>query len=301
MLTVKSLSIFFTRYTASLAREKLEVISSLDIEIGKGEMLAVIGSSGSGKSLLAQAILGILPANAGFSGEVYYDGAALTAKRLKGLRGGEIAYIPQSVTYLDPSMKIGKQVAGAKHKTKEAAAVLKRYALDEEVMKKYPHELSGGMARRVLAAQAVIGGAKLIIADEPTPGLSESLAREALASLRELADAGCAVLLITHDISLALNVADRVSIFYAGLTVETALRADFSGKGENLRHPYARALWNAMPQNGFVPLAGIQPYAGGDKQICSFYPRCAFAAPECRGAIPLRPVRGGFVRCIRET
>ncbi|MDR0526443.1 MAG: ABC transporter ATP-binding protein [Spirochaetaceae bacterium] len=301
MLQVKNLSIAFNRYTSTLlAREKLEVISSLDLEVKAGEVHAIIGSSGSGKSLLAHAILGILPPNAEVHGDIIYNGEPLSAKRLNKLRGNEIAFIPQSVSFLDPSMKTLAQIAGVKYSEADVRAIIKRYSLDESVLEKYPHELSGGMARRVLVAAAVLGGAKLVIADEPTPGLSENLAREALGHLRELADSGCAVLLITHDIALALNVAGRVSIFYAGLTVETAPRPDFSGDGEKLRHPYSRALWKAMPQNGFVPLAGVQPYACGDKQICPFYSRCACAAPECRAEIPLRPLRGGFVRCVRE-
>ena len=298
MLSVRNLSIQFNRYTKTFERGKLEAVSSIDIEVGRGELVAVVGSSGSGKSLLAHAILGILPVNAEVSGSIRYNGEILTAKRLEKLRGGAIAFVPQSVTYLDPLMKIGSQVSGTHHAREEVAAVFKRFSLAPEVMDMYPHQLSGGMARRVLVAAAVIGGAEFVIADEPTPGLSEDLAREAMSLFRELADSGCAVLLITHDIKLALSVSDRIAVFYAGMTVEIARREDFSGEGENLRHPYTKALWKALPQNGFIPLPGFQPYSGSVTNRCVFYDRCSFAGSDCLGPIPAGEFQGGLVRCI---
>jgi peptide/nickel transport system ATP-binding protein len=174
----------------------------------------------------------------------------------------------------------------------------------------YPFQLSGGMARRVLLAPAVLSGARLVVADEPTPGLTEELAVEALRNLRELADGGCGVLLITHDINLALDIADTVSVFYAGQTVETASAQDFTSDdgapvttaarkdGPRLRHPYTKALMRALPQNGFEPLPGFQPYAGTATEKCVFYERCAQADAACAGKIPLRALRAGKVRCV---
>jgi peptide/nickel transport system ATP-binding protein len=300
ILSVKNFSISFRQYEGSLRRRDLEVISSLELEIQSGEIVAVIGSSGSGKSLLAHALLGILPVNATVSGEMRYRGQPLTKDRIETLRGTEIALVPQAITHLDPLMKVGKQVAGTRHPKKKVEAVLSRYSLSAEVMQKYPFELSGGMARRILIAAAVLGGAKLIVADEPTPGLSEALANEALSHLRELADSGCAVMLITHDINLALRVADKITIFYAGTTVETALREDFTAAG-TLRHPYTKALWHALPKNGFEPYPGRQPYAGGARGVCAFLPRCQIASPECKNEIPVRELREGTVRCINAT
>jgi peptide/nickel transport system ATP-binding protein len=298
MLSVRNLSIKFNRYTKTFERGQLEAISSIDVDAGSGEVVSIIGSSGSGKSLLAHAILGILPANAEVSGSIRYDGEMLTSKRLEKLRGSEIAFVPQSVTYLDPGMKIGAQVSGIQHTQREVASVFERFLLDPAVMDMYPYQLSGGMVRRALVAAVVIGGAKLVIADEPTPGLSESLAREALSLFRQLADSGCAVLLITHDIKLALGVSDRITVFYAGMTVETARRGDFSGEGENLRHPYTRALWKALPQNGFVPLPGFQPYSGSVTNRCVFYDRCFHSDAGCLGSIPVTELQGGLVRCV---
>jgi peptide/nickel transport system ATP-binding protein len=298
MLSVRNLSIKFNRYTKTFERGKLEAIASIDIDVRNGEVVAVIGSSGSGKSLLAHSILGILPKNAEVSGSIIYDGEILVPKRLEKLRGSEIAFVPQSVTYLDPLMKIGTQTAGIGYTKEAVAAVFEGFSLDAAVMDMYPHQLSGGMARRVLVAAAVIGGAKLVIADEPTPGLSEDLAREALSLFRKLADSGCAVLLITHDIKLALSVSDRIAVFYAGMTVETARREDFLGEGESLRHPYSKALWKALPQNGFVPLPGFQPYSGSVANRCVFYDRCPHPDDGCLGLIPAREFQGGLVRCV---
>ncbi|MDR2796369.1 MAG: ABC transporter ATP-binding protein [Spirochaetaceae bacterium] len=300
VLSVKDFSINFLRYGRGFKRERLCVISSLEVEINAGEIAAIVGSSGSGKSLLAHAILGILPQNASVTGELFYCGERLTPKRQAELRGSGIALIPQSVSFLDPLMKVGEQVKGEHHGLAEVERVFKRYGLEPEVMNMYPFELSGGMARRVLVAAAVISRARLIIADEPTPGLSETLAREALSHLRELADQGAAVMLITHDLRMALEVSDKIAIFYGGITLETARREDFNHGGAGLRHPYTRALWRAMPQNEFEALSGYQPYAGIVNDSCIFYPRCAMRTSQCRAAIPMRELRGGLVRCTNE-
>ena len=155
------------------------------------------------------------------------------------------------------------------------------------------------MARRVLVSTALITDAELIIADEPTPGMSLDQALEALRMFRELADAGKAVILITHDIDLAVEFADRVAVFYAGTTVETAPAADFRAGEDALRHPYSRALWRALPQNGFAPIPGFQPYAGNLPQGCLFAPRCPYKTARCEQELPpVREVRGGEVRCF---
>jgi len=307
LLEVRNLQITFTRYINGLKQHQIKVVDGVDLALEAGEITAVIGSSGSGKSLLAHAILGILPGNATMSGKILYRGEALDARRQEALRGSEIAYIPQSVTYLDPTMRVGKQVRlGVNGDKREAAErqrrAFQRYRLGDHVEKLYPFELSGGMARRVLVAAATVSDAKLIIADEPTPGLPQADVQEALQQLRELADAGCGVLLITHDIQAALKVADRVVVFYAGSSVEAAHAHEFSGDGHMLRHPYSRALWRALPENGFEPLPGAQPQPSDRLEGCPFAPRCAYATQQCREERPeTRIVRRGMVRCCHAT
>jgi peptide/nickel transport system ATP-binding protein len=272
----------------------LNVISNLNVTVREGELLAVAGSSGSGKSLLAHAILGILPKNAAVSGEVLWRGEALTAAKQKKLRGRELALVPQSVTYLDPLMRVGRQISKDKSTVRQ---LFGRYHLEEAVALRFPHELSGGMTRRVLLSCALSGNARLVIADEPTPGLSPHLAEKAMKHFRQIADSGAAVLLITHDLDLALRFADRIAVFYAGTTVETANAADFAD-ASLLRHPYSKALWSAMPQNGFTPAGGTQPYAGSLPDGCLYAPRCPLCTRECRAAAPQpRAVRGGEVSC----
>ena len=301
ILSVKDLSVSFQMYDNGLEKYDLKVISNLTLDVRPGEIVAIAGSSGSGKSLLAHAVMGLLPENASISGEISYKGKVLSQKEKEALRGKEMALVPQSVSYLDPLMKVGTQVRGRKADKeiiKAQREIFRRFHLDEKTEQLYPFQLSGGMARRVLVSTAVLSGAEVIIADEPTPGLDLEMALEALKIFRELSDEGKAVILITHDIDLAFHIADRIAVFYAGTTVEIAAAKDFLEGVDALRHPYSKALWKALPQNGFEPIPGFQPYAKYLPKGCLFSPRCPHKTQECEENIPMREVRGGYVRCI---
>lgn len=301
ILSVKDLSVSFQMYDNGLEKYDLKVISNLTLDVRPGEIVAIAGSSGSGKSLLAHAVMGLLPENASISGEISYKGKVLSQKEKEALRGKEMALVPQSVSYLDPLMKVGTQVRGRKADKeiiKAQREIFRRFHLDEKTEQLYPFPLSGGMARRVLVSTAVLSGAEVIIADEPTPGLDLEMALEALKIFRELSDEGKAVILITHDIDLAFHIADRIAVFYAGTTVEIAAAKDFLEGVDALRHPYSKALWKALPQNGFEPIPGFQPYAKYLPKGCLFSPRCPHKTKECEENIPMREVRGGYVRCI---
>lgn len=298
VLSVKDLSVSFRMYTQGTHQHDLKVISGLDVSVRAGEILAIVGSSGSGKSILASAIMGLLPENAQVEGEMRYCGEELTSKLQEKLRGSEISLIPQSVSYLDQLMRVDKQVQGIRATEEQQKGIFKRFKLKPEVGRMFPHQLSGGMARRVLVSTAVINGSRLIIADEPTPGLSVALAQDTLRCFRELADEGCAVMLITHDFDLALSVADQIAVFYAGTTVEVAPVSDFMDGGR-LRHPYSRAFYDALPQTKFKAIPGTQPYAGALPEGCVFSPRCELCREEClRNKPEMREVRGGTVRCF---
>ena len=301
VLQVDNLSVAFSMYNKGLSKRDLEVIHELSIDVKKGEIVAVVGSSGSGKSLLAHAIMGILPENAKTKGSIKYYNDDLNEKYLRKVRGKDIAFIPQSVDFLDPLMKVGKQVIGINGNKERQKEVFKKYNLDDKVAEMYPFQLSGGMARRVLIATAVMNEAKLIIADEPTPGLNLELAMETLNNFREIADNGCGVLLITHDVDLALNVADRIAVFYSGTIVEIAKVEDFIKGKDALRHPYSKAFIDALPQNKFKELPGYQPYAGNLPKGCLFRDRCSLKTDECYKTIKMRKVRDGEVRCINAT
>ena len=306
ILSVRNLEISFSQYTKGLRRIDSKAINNLDIDLYKGEILAVVGSSGSGKSLLAHSILRILPSNANLKGDIYYKDEILDEKRKEKLRGKEIVFIPQSVNYLDPLMEVGKQVKISIKDKKKSNTILERvfrkYNLDKKGEKYYPFQLSGGMARKVLLSSALVSNAEVIIADEPTPGLDEKSLNEALKDFRDLADNGCAVLIITHDISAALKIADRVAIFYGGTTLEVAKADDFKNNGENLRHPYTKALYNALPNTKFTPIKGSQPLASELPVGCLFYDRCEKRTPDCENIKPeMRELRDGKVRCLYAT
>ena len=340
LLRIEHLTVSFAQYEKRSAKQgELPVIRDLNVTVREGEIVAVVGSSGSGKSLLAHAIMGILPANAAASGSIFYRGSACGEAELKALRGREIALVPQSVNYLDPLMKVGRQIIGetkkrqkpfgravkekdrelfggavkekdretfggaAREKRQEEARMrelLARYGLADEVADLYPFELSGGMARRVLLLTALMWQPRLIIADEPTPGMDLALAKQAMQDFRTFADDGNGVLLITHDLELALEVANRIVVFYAGTTVEEAKVTDFADE-TLLRHPYTRALYEALPGCGFAALPGTQPYVKDLPAGCPFAPRCADRREACDGEIPVACVRGGRVRCILYT
>lgn len=303
ILEVRDLGISFLQYGRGLRQRELNVISDLSLTADAGEIVAVVGASGSGKSLLAHAVLGILPGNAEVTGFIGYRGEALTARRQEELRGREIAFVPQSVDCLDPLMRVGPQVRGVHGSAERQRSLFRRYQLDESVEKRYPFELSGGMARRVLVSTAVMEDADLIIADEPTPGMTHAMAVEAMKTFRGIADSGKAVVMITHDLDLAADVADRVVVFYAGSTLEVAAAADFRSGSARLRHPYSKALWSALPQNGFRAVGGTQPYADDLPPGCLYAARCDRCTRECvsSGRIPLRELRGGKVRCVHAS
>lgn len=306
LLDVRDLSVTFRQYERGLRQVRLEVVTGLDLAVDAGRVVAVVGASGSGKSLLAHAVLGVLPDNAEVGGEIRYDGAPLDDARRARLRGREIALVPQSMTFLDPLARVGAQtrraaaLAGVRDPDAATAAGYARLGLSPGMARRFPHELSGGMARRALTATATVGRPRLVIADEPTPGLHDAVVTETLRGLRDLADDGAGVVLITHDLERALTVADDVAVFYAGSTVEVAPIRAFAGGGDALRHPYSRALWQALPRNGFVPLPGAQPAPTDLPTGCLFADRCPIAVDDCRRARPApRRVGDSLVRCIR--
>ena len=309
ILKVKDLGISFSQYTNGLVRRDLNVIRNLDIELYEGEILAVVGSSGSGKSLLAHAILGILPDNACTQGDIIYKGEILDEKRKEKLRGDEIVLIPQSVNYLDHLKKVGKQIKiSIKDKDKKTQDeivdnLFKKYNLDKKVKNYYPFQLSGGMARKVLLSTALASDSKVIIADEPTPGLDEESLNEVLKDFRDIADSGRAILMITHDIMAALKIADKVAIFYAGSTLEIANTSDFKQKEVELRHPYTKALYKALPNHDFVPIDDkTQPLPNELPKGCVFSDRCPLKDKNCENQVPkIREIRNGKVRCIYAT
>jgi peptide/nickel transport system ATP-binding protein len=307
MLTVKQLTISFKRYGKVLQRQYLNTIHDISLFVNAGEMVAVVGASGAGKSLLAHAILEILPHNARIKGEIRFKNQLLTKHHRQRFRGKEITLIPQSVTFLNPLASIGAQVErAAKLAGIDPAEVkgatqrsLQRYGLSQDVLKSYPFQLSGGMARRVLTAMATVGTPDLIVADEPTTGLDQTSAMESLGWLRYLADQGKGILLITHDIIAALKVVDTVVVLHAGTTVEIAAAKNFNSNINQLGHPYTKSLWQALPQNGFYQQKLSRPAAPTTSGGCTYASHCHLADTHCISVQPkLERHEEGFVRCL---
>jgi len=251
ILEVKNLNIGFNMYDKLLNQKLHQMVFDLNVTIKKGEILAIAGSSGSGKSLMAHAILGILPKNAVVSAEIKFKNEIVDENRLSQLRGKEITFVPQSIAYLDPLMTIEDQLMRKDINKQDFFKVMDTLGFTKADLGKYPFQLSGGMARRVLIANTILSKADLIIADEPTPGLSLDLAIEVLNHFRNMANDGKGILLISHDIDLVCNVADRMSIFYGGHILETLNTKDFLKGEKYIRHPLTKAFWKALPQNDF--------------------------------------------------
>ncbi len=243
-----------------------ETLKGVDADLRRGKITAVIGASGSGKSLLGEAMTGWISETAQVSGKICLDGEETTAARLRALSGKRISVIPQRLSGLDPLKKIGKQITrgdGSQKALERAKAALAKVNLDEKLMERYPFELSGGMARRLLIAMAIFDGAEIIIADEPSPGIGKEETDRILTYFRALADDGAAMLLITHELSAAEKYADEILVMRSGKITDRISGDDFrAGRFDN---PYTRALYDAAPENGFkMPEPEFADFARGE-------------------------------------
>ncbi|MFI8521767.1 ABC transporter ATP-binding protein [Streptomyces sp. NPDC085481] len=275
-------------------------------DLAAGECLALVGESGCGKSVLASALLGLLPGNAETAGTAHLDGTDLLAAGERTLartvRGRRIGLVPQSpAAHLTPVRTVRAHLEETvraltdtprreRRATAEAAAG--RAAFPAGHLDRYPHELSGGLAQRAATALALIGDAPLLIADEPTTGLDRELVDRTADELRRHTDDGKALLLITHDLAAARRVADRVAVMYAGRIVELTTAARFFGT-PGPRHPYARGLLNALPEREFTPIPGLPPELSDLPEGCAFAPRCARATAACA----VRPAFEAGIAC----
>ena len=278
LLSVEHLSVSFDMYDSAAPylsgrRKRVTPIRDLSIAVHEGELVAIVGASGSGKTLLADAVFGMFEPNSEVQGRVWFDGKDLDAEGLASLRGRGLSLVPQGIDNLDPLMRVGEQIMGAMPldvrrgsagikpavwKTARASRMrelMASYGLAPEVAEMYPFQLSGGMARRVLLLCALMDAPRVIVADEPTPGLDLDLAVHALDDLKGFAHRGGGVLLITHDLELALRVADRVAVFKDGSVIEETSAAAFDDP-LGLEHPFSRDLWHALPGHDFEAEGG---------------------------------------------
>jgi peptide/nickel transport system permease protein len=292
-------------------------VEDVNLSLRQGETLAIVGESGSGKSLTALAAMGLLPpAVRPASGSIWLDGndlLQLGEPAMRKLRGGRIAMIFQDpMSSLNPVHRAGDQVAeairahrGLSHDAarNEALALFRRVGIadPEGRLIAYPHEMSGGMKQRVMIAMAIANSPALLIADEPTTALDVTVQAQILELLLALKrETGMAMVFITHSLSVVAEIADRVTVMYAGQVVEDGIVAEVFREP---LHPYTRALLAASPE-GVDPLVGIPgvvPQPQAFPAGCRFAERCAFAVPACSAA-PIQltqPRPGRRTRCIR--
>ena len=307
-----------------------EVLHGVDLEIRRGEVLTLIGESGSGKSVLARSILGLAGKNARTTGVIEFNGTNLldlTDVEMHKIRGADIGIIVQdAMAALNPMRTIGYQLCETivyRHPdyrdnphnktTLMASEEVKKLAVDylkrvgitapSERMRSYAHQLSGGMRQRVMIALALIGAPKLLIADEPTTALDVVVQREILKELREIVKSeSMSMLLVTHDLHLARDVADRVSVMYAGYILETG---PVPRVLPNPAHPYTEGLLDAMPdmeseKGTLQPIKGEIPPPDKLGHGCPFAGRCPLTRVQCRMTLPaMQPVEEGWQsRCM---
>ncbi|MFE2434751.1 ABC transporter ATP-binding protein [Streptomyces sp. NPDC059409] len=288
---------------------RVAAVTDARFDVAAGECLALIGESGCGKSVLASALLGLLPGNAQTAGRALLGDLDLLAADertfARTVRGRLIGLVPQSpAAHLTPVRTVRSQLeetvaelTGVRGRTalREAAeAAAERAAFPVDHLDRHPHELSGGLAQRAATALALVGEAPLLLADEPTTGLDRDLVDHTVDELRRHVDKGGsrALLMITHDLAAAERIADRVAVMYAGRIVELADATAFFGT-PGPRHPYSRGLLDALPDRAFAPIPGLPPELGALPDGCAFAARCDRASDACATLPPLR----GEVAC----
>ncbi len=288
------------------AENEARVVDGVSFDVLPGEIVALVGESGSGKSITAFALLDLVPEPGRTTGgEILFEGRdvrRLPLADLRKVRGGGIGLIFQEPgSALDPVRTIGDELIGVLRRHRglsrgeaRRAAVdwLRRVSLPEPErrMDDYPHRMSGGMKQRATIALALAGGPRLLVADEPTTALDVTIQAQILALLRRLRDElGLAVLLITHDLGVVAEIADRALVMYAGEIVEEANVAELFGVPA---HPYTRGLLASRPEAGpsarsrLVAIDGTVPEPGRRGGGCLFAPRCPEAIPACLAARP---------------
>ncbi len=285
LLEIKNLNLFFGEYQA---------LYDVNLTLKKGEMRALAGESGCGKTMTAMSVMRLLPKSAIIkSGEIIFNGENILyykEKQMRELRGNKIALIPQDpMTSLNPLYTIGNQLIEsirahskvshnqARRKAKEVMNLVKIPDIDNK-LNFYPHEFSGGMKQRIIIAMALATKAELLIADEPTTALDVTIQKQIMDLINEIKkEFGTTILLISHDLALVSNYADNISVMYAGHIVEEAPAGEFF---KNPIHPYSNALLNSLPTRNpalkLKTIEGAPPSIQEDINGCKFHPRCEF-------------------------
>lgn len=302
ILDVNDLEVSFKTYGG-----EVKAVRGVNFHINQGEVLAIVGESGSGKSVTAQTIMGLLPKKTSRikGGSVTFEGQELLGlpkKDMQNIKGSKIALISQDpMTSLNPTMKIGNQIAETiKKHTDLPKSQVKNRVIEllqlvgipnpDKRYSQYPHELSGGMRQRVLIAIALSCEPQLIIADEPTTALDVTIQAQILDLLKDLQKRlDTSILIITHDLGVVAEIAQRISVMYAGVVVESGTIDEIF---ENPKHPYTWGLLNSIPKHNsgekerLIPIEGSPPDLFAPPAGCPFAPRCEYAMEICVQEMP---------------
>ncbi|TQJ23214.1 peptide/nickel transport system ATP-binding protein [Micromonospora sp. A202] len=305
VLAIRDLSVSFPTETGTVS-----AVDGVSLDLASGEIVGMVGESGCGKSVTAMSIAGLLPGSARVTGSVRLDGVELVGAResaLRRVRGQEIAYIFQEpMTSLNPVLTVGRQIGevlqvhermSRRAARARAVELLTLVGIPSAAQRvdTYPHQLSGGMRQRVMIAMAVACGPKVLVADEPTTALDVTVQAGILQVLRDLRDRlGTSILIITHDLGVIADIADRVVVMYAGRVVE---RAPVDDLFAHPRHRYTAGLLSASPQPGrhagtdrLTEIPGLVPVLSTQPDACTFADRCPAADATCRDSAP--PLEG---------
>jgi peptide/nickel transport system ATP-binding protein len=301
------------------SRRGVDVVDDIDLVLRPGEVVGLVGESGSGKTTVGTALLGYTRPGAGFDGGKvlfeHQDVLALPWQQVRQLRGEEIAYVPQDpAAALNPSIRIGKQIVElmelrglgtSESRLQGARDGLAEVGLpnDDEFLRRYSHQLSGGQVQRVALAMAFLPKPKVLVLDEPTTGLDVTTQGMVLKTMGELCRThGVAALYVTHDLAVIANIADRVAVMYAGQIAELGPKETIFASPS---HPYTRALLDSIPHlsqaRALSGIPGRTPAPGARPEGCRFHDRCSYAIEKCAAGVPpLEEIAHDHrVRCIR--
>ena len=303
MIEIKNLSVSFGENAPKVLRD-------MNMTIEDKDKIAIIGETGSGKSILLLAILGLLPESAKIEGEIYYKGKELLSLKRKdwdSIRGREIAYVPQgSGAGLNPLIRVGEQVSEPlrihfqypKDKSiKESIALLSRFNIGDEEKRayQYPHTFSGGMKQRAMIAMGISAGADIVLADEPTKGLDNRRIEMVENCFKLLEDK--TYVCVTHDLNFAKSVGDKISVMYDSMQLEYAGAEELFN---NPYHPYTIDIINAMPENGLKNPGKFFDVSSAPKEGCRYRHICRYAFERCKEVPPMiEKENGRKVRCFR--
>jgi len=312
ILEIKELKIGFTTDEAFI-----QAVDGVSLQINEGETLGLVGESGCGKSVTALSMMRLLSEKTKISGEIYFMGEDILAKsekEMEKIRGDKVSMIFQDpMTSLNPVLTIAEQIGeviryhqgGTKKEIKQRAIDLMNMAKipdGERRIEEYPHQMSGGIRQRIMIAMALACNPELLIADEPTTALDVTVQAQILALIRELQQKlNTAVLLITHDLGVIAQVADRVAVMYAGQIVEYAEVEEIFASP---KHPYTVGLLETIPSldhegGDLKEIKGIVPDLSQKISGCRFEPRCSKAMERCRTEeVPLLEIDDRKVRCL---